>query len=165
MILLDYLNEDQVDLCKEVGINIEEKDYSCEELYNIEHKIWDFINENCTDEKFYLMEEKFDEIIDIIMDLENENDETTPFISDIDENDHVELSNGKMGTVIDITNNVYTIEIDEDLKNGNIDDDIMIVAANSIIGKRGRFSFPRLGKKGQFSFPRLGKKRDRFLFN
>ena len=75
MILLDYLNEDQVDLCKEVGINIEEKDYSCEELYNIEHRIWDYINENCTDEKFYLMEEKFDEIIDIIMDLENENDE------------------------------------------------------------------------------------------
>ena len=56
-----------------------------------------------------------------------------------------------MGTVIDITNNVYTIEIDEDFKNGNIDDDIMIVAANSIIGKRGRFSFPRLGKKGQIS--------------
>lgn len=46
------------------------------------------------------------------------------------------LNNGKSGIVADITNNVYTIEVDEKFKTGNIDDDIMIVAANSIIGRK-----------------------------
>ncbi len=134
MILQEYLNEDQIDLCKEIGITIEDRDYTYEELYTIEHEILDYINENCAEEKFYLMEEKFDEILDILMDLENESDEINPMIIDINENDHVELNNGKCGTVVDITNNVYTIEIDEELKTGNIDEDIMIVASNSIIG-------------------------------
>ena len=55
---------------------------------------------------------------------------------EINEDDHVELNNGKSGIVADITNNVYTIEVDEKFKTGNIDDDIMIVAANSIIGRK-----------------------------
>ena len=135
MILQDYLNEDQVNLCEETGIIIEDRDYSTEELYNIEHQISEYINENFTDEKFYLLEEKFDEILDILMDLENESDEINPMILEVYENDHVELNNGKFGTVADITNNIYTIEIDEEYKTGNIDDDIMIVAANSIIGR------------------------------
>ncbi len=134
MILQDYLNDEQCNLCREVGIDIEEGEYSCEELYNIENRILDYINENCTNEKFYLIEEKFDEILDIIMDLENESDEINPMIVEINENDHVELNNGKTGVVVDITNNAYTIEVDEELKTGNIDDDIMIVASNSILG-------------------------------
>lgn len=135
MILQDYLNDDQVSLCEEAGIIIEDKDYSCEELFRIEHDITEYMNENCADEKFYLLEEKFDEIIDILMDLENESDEINPMILEIYEDDHVELNNGKCGVIADITNNVYTIEIDDEFKTGNIDEDIMIVAANSIIGK------------------------------
>ncbi len=135
MILQDYLNDDQVNLCEEAGIIIEDKDYSCEELYKIEHDIMEFINKNCADEKMYLLEEKFDEILDILMDLENESDEINPMILEIYENDHVELNNGKYGTVADITNNVYTIEIDEEFKTGDIDEDIMIVASNSIVSK------------------------------
>lgn len=135
MILQDYLNDDQVNLCEEAGIIIEDKDYSTEELYFIEHKILEYVNENCADEKFYLLEEKFDEILDILMDLENESDEINPMIEEIYEDDHVELNNGKCGIVADITNNVYTIDIDDKFKTGNIDDDIMIVAANSIVRK------------------------------
>ena len=135
MILKDYLNDDQINLCEENGIEIEDRDYSCEEIFNIEHKINEYMNENCADEKFYLLEEKFDEILDILMDLENESDEINPMILEINEDDHVELSNGKLGIVADITNNVYTIEVDEDFKTGDIDKDIMIVASNSIIGK------------------------------
>lgn len=135
MILQDYLNDDQVNLCEESGIIIDDKDYSSEEIFNIEHKIHEYINENCTDEKFYLLEEKFDEILDILMNLENEADEINPFILEINEDDHVKLNNGKLGIVADITNNVYTIEIDEEYKTGDIDDDIMIVASNSIVGK------------------------------
>ena len=136
MILQDYLNDDQVNLCEETGIIIEDRDYSCEEIYQIEHKITEYMNDNCADENIYLLEEKYDEILDILMDLENESDEINPMIVEINEDDHVELNNEKSGIVADITNNVYTIEVDEKFKTGNIDDDIMIVAANSIIGRK-----------------------------
>ena len=135
MILQDYLNDDQINLCEEAGIIIEDKDYSYEELYTIEHDVTEFINKNCVDEKIYLLEEKFDEILDILIDLENESDEINPMILEINEDDHVKLNNGKYGTVADITNNIYTIEVDEEFKTGDIDEDIMIVAANNIIGK------------------------------
>lgn len=135
MILQDYLNEDQVDLCKETGIIIEDRDYSCEEIYDIEHKLMEYLNNNCTNENIYLLEEKYDEILDILMDLENESDQINPLIVEINEDDHVKLTNGKTGIVADITNNVYTIDVDTKYKTGNIDDDIMIVDANSIIGK------------------------------
>lgn len=133
MILQDYFSEEQLNLCREIGIIIEERDYNSEELYELEQKILDYIYQNVADEKFYLMEEKFDEILDIIMDLENEEDDTNPFQIDIHENDHVELNNGKTGIVVDITNNVYTIDIDEKYKTGNLDEDVMIVAENSIV--------------------------------
>ena len=62
MILQDYLNDDQVNLCEETGIIIEDRDYSCEEIYQIEHKITEYMNDNCADENIYLLEEKYDEI-------------------------------------------------------------------------------------------------------
>ena len=133
MILQEYFNEEQCDLCREAGIVIEERDYSSEELYDMENAILNYINENCIDEKFILKEQKFDQIIDIIMDLENEDNQENPFTVEINENDHVELNNGKTGYIIDITNNAYTIEIDEKYKTGNIDDDIIITSYNSII--------------------------------
>ena len=49
MILQDYLNDDQVNLCEETGIIIEDRDYSCEEIYQIEHKITEYMNDNCAD--------------------------------------------------------------------------------------------------------------------
>lgn len=134
MILRDYFNEEQINLLIEAGIRVEDRDYSCENLYDIEHDLLDFINDNCANEDFYLKEELYDEILDIIMDLENESDEQNPMTIEINENDHVELNNGKTGIVIDITNNVYTIEVDESYRMGNIDDDIVIVASNSILG-------------------------------
>ena len=134
MILQDYFSEEQQDLCREAGITIEERDYSSEELYNMEQQILAYIDENCMDEEFYKVEEKFDDIIDIIMDLENEEAEDNSLSIEYNENDHVELSNGKTGLIIDITNNAYTIEVDEQFKTGILDEDVMIVAENSIIG-------------------------------
>jgi len=134
MILQDYFSEEQQDLCREAGIIIEERDYSSEELYEMEQQILAYIDENCMDEEFYKVEEKFDDIIDIIMDLESEEAEDSTVTNEYNENDHVELNNGKTGIIIDITNNAYTIEIDENLKTGNLDEDVMIVAENSIIG-------------------------------
>lgn len=133
MILQDYFSEEQQDLCREAGIIIEERDYSSEELYDMEKQILAYIDENCVDEEFYKVEEKFDNIIDIIMDLENEEAEDNSLAIEFNENDHIELNNGKMGTIIDITNNAYTIEVDEQFKTGNLDDDVMIVAQNSIL--------------------------------
>lgn len=134
MFLKEYFNEEQCELCKEAGVIVENRKYSADELYGMEKTILDYINENCINEDFYEKEQKYDELLDIIMDLENEEDETNPFAVEINENDHVELSNGKTGYVIDITNSVYTVEVDEKYKTGNIDDDIMIVASNSILG-------------------------------
>ena len=133
MILQEYFSEEQLDLCREVGIIIEERDYNSEELYELEQKILDYIYQNVANENFYMKEEKFDEILDIIMDLENEEDDTNPFQEEYHENDHVEINNGKTGYIIDITNNAYTIEVDEKFKTGNLDEDVMIVAENSII--------------------------------
>ena len=132
MILLEYFTEEQADLCREAGIIIEERDYNSEELYEMEHKLLEHINNNCMNEDFYMSEEKFDEIIDIIMDLENEEAEDNFNTVEFNENDHIELTNGKRGIIIDKTNNAYTIEIDEPFRTGNIDDDIVIVAENSI---------------------------------
>ena len=134
MFLKEYFNEEQCELCKEAGVIVENRKYSADELYGMEKTILDYINDNCINEDFYEKEQKYDELLDIIMDLENEEDETNPFAVEINENDHVELSNGKTGYVIDITNSVYTVEVDEKYKTGNIDDDIMIVASNSILG-------------------------------
>lgn len=100
----------------------------------MEHEILEYINENCANEEFYQVEEDYDEILDIIMDLENESDDINPMVVEIRENDHVELNNGKRGVIIDITNNIYTIEVDEIFKTGDIDNDIMIVSSNSILG-------------------------------
>lgn len=134
MFLKDYLSTEEINLLDNAEIICGEKDYSFEELYTLEHEILEYINEHCAEEKFFRNEEMFDKILDIIMDLENESSEVNPVTVEIHENDHVELTNGKTGVVVDLTNNVYTIEIDEDLKTGNIDDDILIVASNSILG-------------------------------
>ena len=134
MILKDYFDEFQLGLFKDAGIMVDDRDYSCEELYSMEHEILEYINENCANEKFYQVEEEYDEILDIIMDLENESDNINPMVVEIRENDHVELNNGKSGVVIDLTNNIYTIEVDEIFKTGDIDNDIMIVSSNSILG-------------------------------
>lgn len=133
MILQEYFSEEQQDLCREAGIVIEERDYNSEELYEMEQQILAYVEENCINEDFYKIEEKYDEIIDIIMDLENEEAEDTSLSIEFNENDHVELNNGKTGYIIDITNNAYTIEVDEQFKTGNLDEDVMIVAENSII--------------------------------
>lgn len=136
MYLKDYLSKEQISMLEEIGIGIFEKDCSCEDLYILEHDINEYINENyLKNENFFEVEEQLDDILNIIMDLENECDEIDPMNDDIIENDHIELNNGKLGIVIDITNNAYTIEIDEEYRTGNIDDDIVIVAQNSIVRK------------------------------
>lgn len=134
MYLKDYLSTEEMNLLEKSQLINQEKDYSFEELYNLEHEILEYINEHCAEEAFYKNEEIFDKILDVIMDLENESSEVNPIAIEIHENDHVELTNGKTGMVVDLTNNVYTIEVDEELKTGNIDDDILIVASNSILG-------------------------------
>ena len=133
MILREYFSEEQQDLCREAGVIIEERDYNSEELYEMEQTILAYVEENCINEEFYRVEEKFDEIIDIIMDLENDEANDTSLSIEFHENDHVELNNGKTGYIIDITNNAYTVEVDEQFKTGNLDEDVMIVAENSIV--------------------------------
>ena len=136
MNLKEFLTDNQIEMCNSIGIDIDEnKQYTSEELYELEHALTEYIEENCIKEEFIEMEEELDSIVDILMDLENESNEENPIELEIIENDHVKLTNGKTGTVIDITNNAYTVEVDEEFKTGNLDEDIMIVAENSIVGR------------------------------
>ena len=52
-------------------------------FYFVIIKIMEYMNDNCADENIYLLEEKYDEILDILMDLENESDEINPMIVEI----------------------------------------------------------------------------------
>lgn len=135
MKLKEFLDENQIELCEKANITIEDREYTLEELCQIEHDIIEYVNEHCIDEEFYLLEEEYDKIVDIIMDLESEENDDNQLIIDASEGEHVKLSNGKTGIVVDATNNVYTVEIDEEFKTGSLDDDICIVAINSIIEK------------------------------
>lgn len=135
MKLKEFLDENQIELCEKANITIEDREYTLEELCQIEHDIIEYVNERCIDEEFYLLEEEYDKIVDIIMDLESEDNNDNQLIIDASEGEHVKLSNGKTGIVVDATNNVYTVEIDEEFKTGSLDDDICIVAINSIIEK------------------------------
>lgn len=135
MKLQEYLDKKQIELCKSIGLDVKNTEYTIEEIFNMEHAIVDYISENCMNEEFYEKEEELDNIVDILMDLENETDETNDLIVEIYEDDHVELSNGKQGIVVDITNNVYTVEVDKEFRTGNLEEDIMIVATNSISRK------------------------------
>lgn len=135
MKLKEFLDENQIELCEKANITIEDREYTLEELCQIEHDIIEYVNEHCIDEEFYLLEEEYDKIVDIIMDLESEDNNDNQLIIDASEGEHVKLSNGKSGIVVDATNNVYTVEIDEEFKTGSLDDDICIVAINSIMEK------------------------------
>lgn len=135
MNLKENLSESQIKLCENAGIILDSDNQSLEELLEIERKLVEYIEQNCINEDFIEIEEEYDQIVDIVMDLESESSDDNEISTEIVENDHVKLTNGKCGVVIDCTNNAYTIEIDEEYKTGKLDEDIMIVALSNIVGR------------------------------
>lgn len=77
--------------------------------------------------------EEYEDIIDILVDFEDEiNPEKNNIESYIEENDRVIMKDGRHGVLVDITENMYTIEIDDKYKTGKVDDDILIVESSEI---------------------------------
>lgn len=135
MKLLNNLSERQIKLCNKANIDIESKDYELNELYDIEQKLLKYLNLYCIDEddEVTSLGEEYEDLIDLLVDLEDEQNPEKPGIENyIEENDKVKMKDGRTGTLVDITENMYTIEIDDKYKTGNVDDDILIVESSEI---------------------------------
>lgn len=135
MKLINILNERQLKLCSKANVIIENKEYSMEELYEFEQKLLEYLNLYCIDEEDEVTElgEEYEEIIDLLVDYEDEkNPEKSNIATYLEENDKVEMKDGRTGVLVDITENMYTVEIDERYKTGDIDKDILIVEAQEI---------------------------------
>lgn len=130
MRIINYLSIRQNALLEKVGINIDDKDYTVEELENMEDIIVKHIREKCIDENDNTTEEgkEYEDIVDIITDFEYEIDPGNISLSDeIEEDDYIELKDGRKGHLIDFTNEMYTVELDDEYKTGNPMEDIRIV--------------------------------------
>ena len=135
MKLINMLNERQLKLCSKANVIIENKEYSMKELYDFEQRLLEYLNLYCIDEEagFAELGEEYEKIIDLLVDYEDEkNPEKSNIETYLEENDKVEMKDGRTGILVDITENMYTVEIDERYKTGNIDEDILIVEAQEI---------------------------------
>lgn len=136
MNLLNNLNERQIKLCKKANVDLENKDYTLDELYDIEQKLLEYLNLYCIDEddEVTLLGEEYENLIDLLVDLEDvENPEKPGIENYVEENDKVKMKDGRTGTLVDITENMYTVEIDDKYKTGDVNDDILIVESSEII--------------------------------
>jgi len=135
MKLIEYLDERQLKLCSKASVEIENRDYNLEELETFEEKLLEYLNLYCIDEDDEITElgEEYEEIIDILVDFEDEiNPNKSNIDSYVEENDRVIMKDGRHGVLVDITENMYTVEIDDEYKTGNIDEDILIVESTEI---------------------------------
>lgn len=131
MRLINYISIRQNALLEKVGIIINDKEYTQKELEEMEDIIVKHIREKCIDKNDETTSEgkEFEDLVDIITDFEYENDPEKVTLNDqLKEDDYVELKNGKRGILIDITNEMYTIELDEEFKTGDIAEDIQIIS-------------------------------------
>ena len=136
MKLIENLDENQLNLCRKANVIIEDKEYTMDELYEFEQKLLEYLNLYGIDEEDEVTElgEEYEEIIDILVDFEDEQNHASSNVKDlVEESDRVRLKDGRTGVLADITENMYTIEIDEKYKTGNIDDDILIVEGTEIV--------------------------------
>ena len=135
MKLFECLNERQIALCKKANVIVENVEYDLETLERFEEKLLEYLNLYCIDEDDEVTElgEEYEDIIDILVDVEDDvNPDTSNIESYVEEGDIVIMKDGRRGVLVDITENMYTIEIDEKYKTGNVDDDILIVEASEI---------------------------------
>lgn len=136
MKLIENLDERQLKLCQKANVIIEDKEYSMGELYEFEQRLLEYLNLYGIDDEDEVTElgEEYEEIIDILVDFEDEQNPETSNVKDfVEEADRVKLKDGRTGVLADITENMYTIEIDEEYRTGNVDDDILIVEATEIV--------------------------------
>lgn len=98
MRLIEILNERQLKLCTKAEAEIENRDYTLDELYNIEQKLLSYLNLYCVDENDDTTElgEEYEDIIDKIVDFEDEINPSSRNEEFLEENDKVEMKDRKM---------------------------------------------------------------------
>lgn len=131
MRIISYLSVAQQNLLEKVGIQITDKDYTAEELEKMEEILVKYIREKCMDEKDEITTEgtRYEDLVDVISDLNYEtNPDKLSLQEQLEEDTFIELKDGRLGTIVDITNEMYTVEIEERFKTGKIEEDIPIVS-------------------------------------
>lgn len=142
MNLKENLTAKQLDKLEDLDIIIGNEDYTEEQVLELEKDLLEYIEENCLAEgeskdniNAKLTEEGYEirEIVSTLSDiLYAEGDQD--LVDDIlEENEvKVKLKDGRIGILIDVTNSVATIEIDEKFRTGNLDEDIVIIEYDEI---------------------------------
>lgn len=131
MKLKDIYDKEELILLADIGIVLEDIDYSLEEMEKFEDKIIEFINQELIDgeDKLTGLGLEYENILERLIDFED-----GEIFEKYDEDDEVELKDGRSGIVIDITNGAYTISINEEFQIGDIKEDNPIVETKDIYG-------------------------------
>lgn len=143
MNIKEGLKSKQLDKLEDLGVIIENEEYTEEEVLELEKELLEYIEENCLQEgenkdniNAKLTDEGYEirKIVETLSDiLYSEGD--VDLVDDILEESEIKvtLKDGRTGILIDVTNNIATVEIDEKFRKGNIDEDIVIVEYSSLI--------------------------------
>lgn len=131
MNLKDIYDEEELKLLAEIGILLEDIKYSEEEMQKIEDKIINFLNTECLDGENNLtgIGLEYEQILERLIDFEDGG-----ILEKYNEGDEIELKDGRIGTIVDITNGAHTISINSEHQTGDLKDDIAIVEIKQIYG-------------------------------
>lgn len=131
MNLIETFDEEELKLLADIGILLEDIKYSEEEMEKFEDKIIDFINKECIDGENNLtgLGLEYEQILERLIDFEDGG-----ILEKYNEGDEIELKDGRIGIIIDITNGAHTISINSEYQTGNLNDDIEIVEIKQIYG-------------------------------
>lgn len=143
MNLKENLEPEQLEKLEELDVIIENEDYTEEQVLELEKDLLEYIEENCLKEgeskdniNAKLTDEGYEirNIVETLSEiLYNEGD--ADLVDDILEETEikVKLKDGRTGILIDVTNNIATVEVDEKFRKGNIEEDIVIVEYDNLI--------------------------------
>ena len=137
MNIKENLTAKQLDKLEDLDIIIGNEDYTEEQVLELEKDLLEYIEENCLAEgenkdniNAKLTEEGYEirEIVSTLSDILYAEGDQDLVDEILEENEvKVKLKDGRIGLLIDVTNSVATVEIDEQFRTGNIDEDIAII--------------------------------------
>lgn len=131
MKLNQIYDEEELKLLADIGILLENKDYTVEEMEKFEDQIIEYINRDCVDGEDNLngIGLEYEQILEKIIDFED-----GEIFEKYNEGDEIELKDGRIGIIIDITNEAYTVNLNSEYQTGDISEDIPIVEVKQIYG-------------------------------
>lgn len=131
MKLNQIYDQEELKLLADIGILLENKDYTVEEMEKFEDQIIEYINRDCVDGEDNLngIGLEYEQILEKIIDFED-----GEIFEKYNEGDEIELKDGRIGIIVDITNEAYTVNVNSEYQIGDILEDIPIVEVKQIYG-------------------------------